>query len=106
LRKNKITKGLVALERLFDNKDRVTLKQLLFRQEDVEEINFGTKIAPKKVYIGKRISPKIRIMIIYLLKKYKHVFYWSYEDLSMRYHLNLIINLSRKKKNNKSHPKT
>jgi hypothetical protein len=72
---------LVAFERVYDNKDRTLFKQAPVKQEDVEEINLMKKIAPKKVYIGKKISPKVRNMLISLFKKYKHVFFLSYEDL-------------------------
>ena len=59
------------------------MKQAPVRREDIEEINLGIEIAPRKVYIGKKISPTIRRMLIELLRKYKHVFSWSYEDLKV-----------------------
>ena len=40
-----------------------------------------TKETPKKVYIGKKLSPKIMQNLIDLLRKYRHVFAWSYDDL-------------------------
>ena len=49
--------------------------------KDLEEVNLGTKETPKKVYIGKKLSPKIRKNLIGLLRKYSHVFVWSYDDL-------------------------
>lgn len=81
LKTNKIPKGLVALERVFDGNEKEVMKQTPVRREDVEEINLGTELAPKKVYIGKKISPIIKKMFITLLIKYKHVFAWSYDDL-------------------------
>lgn len=68
----------MALERVFDSQG---LKQSPVNKEDLEEINLGTKSAPQKVYVGKRVSPKIRSMLIALLRKYKHVSTWSYDDL-------------------------
>ena len=47
----------------------------------LEEINLGTKETPKNVYIGRRLSPKIRHDLIGLLRKYRHAFAWSYSDL-------------------------
>ena len=41
----------------------------------------GTREAPKNVYIGRKLSPKIRNDLIGLLRKYRHVFGWSYDDL-------------------------
>lgn len=44
-------------------------------------MNLGIENAPKKVYVGKKMKPKIKAMLIALLRKYKHVFAWSYDDL-------------------------
>ena len=44
-------------------------------------MNLGTEETPKKVYVGKKKSPKIRQDLIGLLRKYRHVFAWSYDDL-------------------------
>ena len=41
----------------------------------------GTRESPKNVYIGRKMSPKIRHDLIGLLRKYRHVFSWSYDDL-------------------------
>lgn len=81
LKTNKLPKGLVALERVYDGNDRSLIKKTLVKGEDIEEINFGTELAPQNVYIRKKISPMIWRMLITLLRKYKHVFAWSYEDL-------------------------
>ena len=81
LKTNKIPKGLVALETIFDNQDRVQANTSKYDARDLEEINLGTKETPKKVYIGKKLSPKIRQNLIDLLRKYRHVFAWSYDDL-------------------------
>lgn len=81
LKTNKIPKGLVALERVFDSQDSKTMKQSPINKQDLEDVNLGTDSSPRKVYIGKSTSQKIRVMLITLLKKYKHVFTWSYDDL-------------------------
>ena len=49
--------------------------------EDLEEINLGTRESPKNVYIGRKMSPKIIHDLIGLMRKYRHVFAWSYDDL-------------------------
>ena len=49
--------------------------------KDLEEVNLGTKETPKKVHIVKKLSPKIRHDLINLLRKCRHVFAWSYDDL-------------------------
>lgn len=49
--------------------------------EELDEINLGINEAPKKVYIGKKMSSTMRKPLIELLRKYMHVFAWSYDDL-------------------------
>lgn len=72
---------MVVLEILFDNQDRERLSTTVSHPNDLEEINLRTKTSPKKVYIGKKMSPKVRKMLIDLLRKFRHVFAWSYDDL-------------------------
>ena len=81
LKTNKFPKGLVMLENAFDNQDRFTSEVKDKNLEELEEVNLGRVEASKKVYIGKKISPEIRKSFIDLLKKYRHVFAWSYDDL-------------------------
>lgn len=81
LKTNKVPKGLVVLEDKFDNQDRVRLGAKDCKPQELEEINLGTNEAPKKVYIGQNLSPKIKKPLIDLLRKYRHVFSWSYDDL-------------------------
>lgn len=49
--------------------------------DDLEEINLGSKTSPQIVYIGKCLSKDVRNNLVRLLKRYKHVFAWSYDDL-------------------------
>lgn len=64
LKSNKIPKGLVVLERIFDNQDRADLKSNPVTQEDIEKINLGSEHNPREVFIGKRLTPKIRTALI------------------------------------------
>lgn len=59
LKSNKVPKGPVALERSFDKKDKAHFAKVVKKLEDLEEINLGTTIAPKNIYIGKRLSLKV-----------------------------------------------
>ena len=68
------------LEITFDNQDRFTTKVKDKKPGELEEVNIGMAEAPKRVYIGKKISPKIRKSLIDLLRKYRHVFAWFYDD--------------------------
>ena len=52
LKTNKAPKGLVFLENMFDNQDRVKPRIRDHKPQELEEINLGTTEAPKKVYIG------------------------------------------------------
>lgn len=69
------------MERVFDNQDKERIAIATPHPEDLEEINLVTEGAPKKVYIGKKTSPNVIKMLIDLLRKYRHVFTWSYDDL-------------------------
>ena len=63
---------------------RITTQQLNHHNmplQELEEINLGTNETPKKVYIGQNLSAKIRKPFIDLVRKYRHVFAWSYNDL-------------------------
>ena len=73
LKTNKVLKGLVVLENIFHNQDRVKPGTKDPKPQELEEINLGTDEAPKKVYMRKPL--------IDFLRKYRHVFAWSYDDL-------------------------
>lgn len=81
LKTNKIPKELVELERLIDNKDMANFKPNTGSCEEVEKINLESENNHREVYIGKKLTPKIRTALVNLLRNYKHVFGWSYDDL-------------------------
>jgi hypothetical protein len=81
LKNNQIPKGLIPLERLF-NKDDIPSKTTLQPQpREVEDCNIGTVHNPKMVKLSKFLSVENKNKYTDLLKKYKDVFAWSYEDL-------------------------
>ena len=81
LKNNQIPKGLIPLERLFDQDD-IPLKSTVQPQpEEVEDCNIGTKETPKMVKISKYLTPEIKIKYADLIKQYKDVFAWSYDEL-------------------------
>ena len=114
LKRKKIPRGLVILEIVFDNQDRSKVEDKGPNTEDLEEVNLGTREAPKNVYIGRKMSPKIRHDLIGLLRKYRHAFAWSYDDLKayredlFQHEIPLKPNAKpfRGKMTNKSHPCT
>ena len=71
----------MVLENIFDNQDRVNPGTKDPKSQELEEINLCTNEAPKKVYIGQNFPIEVRIPLINLLRKYRHVFAWSYDDL-------------------------
>src|SRR5271156_3663020 len=81
LSSNQIPRGLVELEALFISKQNDSAKISNANVEDLEEINLGSEHSPQIVYIGKGLDSRVRLNLIKLLRKYKHVFSWSYEDL-------------------------
>ena len=81
LKRNKVLEGLVVLESILDNQDRIKSRVKDPKPQELEEINLGTDEAPKKSYIGQNFPAEIKKTLIDLLRKYRHVFAWSYDDL-------------------------
>lgn len=69
LKTNRITRGLVVLERVFDDQDKAKVATSAPHPEDLEEINLGMEEATRKVYVGKKMSPRFRKMLTNLLRK-------------------------------------
>jgi hypothetical protein len=66
---------------LFDQDD-IPLKSTLRPQpEEVEDCNVGTNENPKMVKISKYLPTQIKSKYAELIKQYKDVFAWSYDDL-------------------------
>ena len=81
LKNNQVAKGLIPLERLF-NQDDIPLRSTLQPQpEEVEDCDIGTKENPQLVKLSKYLSSEIKNKYADLLRKYKDVLAWSYEEL-------------------------
>ena len=81
LKNNQIPKGLIPLERLF-NQDDIPLRSTLQPQpEEVEDCDIGTKENPRLVKLSKYLSPEIKSRYVEFLRQYKDVFAWSYDEL-------------------------
>jgi ribonuclease HI len=81
LKNNQIPKGLIPLERLF-NQDDIPLRSTLQPQpEEVEDCDIGTKENPRLVKLSKYLSPENKSKYAELLRKYKDIFAWSYDEL-------------------------
>ena len=56
-------------------------RNLLPKDEEVEEINVGTIDDPKVLKVGSRMQGRPRLDLIELLREFKDVFAWSYQDM-------------------------
>jgi hypothetical protein len=83
LKSNIIPKGLVPLEKLFDNNDVARSPKLTVNEGDVEDCNIGTQEDPKIIKLSKTLSPEVKQIYIDLMKEFPNVFSWSYEDLKV-----------------------
>lgn len=81
LRYNKLTRGLVTLENIFYRHDMYKQKKEVNKPEDSIEINIGSEASPKLIRIGKTTSAEERRQIEDLIREYRDVFAWSYDDL-------------------------
>jgi hypothetical protein len=81
LKNNQIPRGLIPLERLFEQDD-IPLKSTLRPQpEEVKDYNVEINEDPKMVKISKYLPTQMKGKYVELLKQYKDVFSWSYDDL-------------------------
>jgi hypothetical protein len=78
---NHIPKGLVPLERLFDENDVELKGKVSTDDEDITECNVGTEKDPKYVKLSSNLSKEQREEYTKLLKEFADVFSWTYEDL-------------------------
>ena len=81
LKSNWIPKGLIPLERLFDQNDVPVKSTLQPQPEEVEDCDIGTEEESRMVKISKFLPPEIKIKYKDLLRQYKDVFAWSYDEL-------------------------
>ena len=81
LSNNFISKGLVPLEKLFDQNDFP--KNLFFAspKNDIEDTIIGTDEKIKNIKICASLTPELKSKYVKLLKNYKYVFAWSYVEL-------------------------
>jgi hypothetical protein len=83
LKRNIIPKGLVPLEKLFDNNDVAKSPKITVNEGDVEDCNIGTPEDPKIIKLSRTLSPQVKDKYIKLMKEFPDVFAWSYDDLKV-----------------------
>ena len=81
LKSNVIPRGLVPLERLFNQNDIAKEPKLIPDGDEVEDVNIGTMTRPKIIRLSKNLPPKAQQRYIDLMKEYVDVFAWDYSDL-------------------------
>jgi hypothetical protein len=81
LKSNQIPKGLIPLERLFDQNNMPLKSTLQPQLEEVEDCDVGTTREPRIVKLSKYLPPEIKRKYKDLLGRYKDVFAWSYDEL-------------------------
>eukprot|EP00253_Pinus_taeda_P031155 PITA_31155 len=81
---NAIPKSVVKLEDLYDLKDRFkrsTNSKLQSSTLNYESVNLGTDAKPKNINLGLGLAPEEKLAYIHLLRQYKNIFSWNYDEL-------------------------
>lgn len=81
---NAIPKSIVKLEDLYDLKHRFkrsTNPKLQSSTLNYELVNLGTDAKPQNINLGLGLAPEEKLAYICLLKQYKGVFAWNYDEL-------------------------
>jgi ribonuclease HI len=78
---NRIPKGLVPLERLFDNNDVAVKLQSAEKESEVFKYNVASEQDPRHVNLASHLSDKEKDDYGKLLKEFSDIFAWQYDDL-------------------------
>jgi hypothetical protein len=81
LKSNKIPRGLVPLERLFDRSDAFIGSKQPCADQQVVEVDIGSRETPRIIKIGKGCTEEERKKITTLVREYQDVFAWTYDEL-------------------------
>jgi hypothetical protein len=69
------------LENLFDRNDMYKGKPSIKISDEINECNIGTEESPKLIKFGKGTTTDERENLTTLIREFKDVFPWSYEDV-------------------------
>ena len=78
---NPVPRGLVSLEQMFNRQDRCKVKKDSLKPGDYIEVNIGNDKDPKLIKIGKGMNEKERKYLINLVREYRDVFAFTYDEL-------------------------
>ena len=81
LKNNIIPKGLVLLEKMFDENDVARNPKITVNDEDVKDCNIETQENTRIIKLSNTLSSEIKKNYIKLMKYFPNIFSWSYEDL-------------------------
>jgi hypothetical protein len=81
LPRNQIPKGLVPLEKLFDENDVAVKGKVSTNDAHIIECNFGTEKDPKYVKLSSNPSREQRVEYVKLFNEFADVFAWTYKDI-------------------------
>jgi hypothetical protein len=81
LKSNKIPKGLVPLEQLFDRSNTFQGTNKSSLDDQVQEVNIGSGVTPRIIKISKACTPEEKRKIVTLVREYRDVFAWYYDEL-------------------------
>ena len=81
LKSNFKPRGLIPLEKIFDQNDVAKDPKVKPTDNAVEDKNIGTEENPRIVKLSKNLPAREKEEYVNLMKKYTDVFSWSYEDL-------------------------
>jgi ribonuclease HI len=81
LQNNTLPKGCIPLEDLFDRHDVFKGRRNNKQVEDALEFNIGTEIDPRTIKIGKGTTERERKAILNLIREFRDVFAWNYDEL-------------------------
>jgi hypothetical protein len=81
LKNNQIPKGLIPLERLFNQNDMPLNSTLQPQLEEVKDYDVGTAKETRIVKLSKYLPLEMKRRYADLLRRYKDVFAWTYYEL-------------------------
>jgi hypothetical protein len=81
LQNNTLLKGCIPLENLFDRHDVFKGRRTNKQDEEALEFNIGTEMDPRAVKIGKGTTEKETKEILNLIREFKDIFSWNYDEL-------------------------
>jgi hypothetical protein len=73
--------AIIELGRAREALERELAVSQRVRPTKLEELNLGTAEEPRNVPIAKGLDPEFKEQLTHVLKTYKDVFVWSYEDM-------------------------